>query len=88
MDGFQRSRFFRQIKNSMGFAFQKKQSIDEVQNKIDRLHRPKGFSCRPVLIHVNGVNESVVEQDYFSHIIDFTNFILNYINILHADICK
>ena len=45
--------------------------IDEMKQKIKSLVRPKGISCRPVLIHVNGVHEGVVEQDYFSGIIDF-----------------
>jgi len=45
--------------------------IDELQEKIGKLKRPKGLSCRPVLIHVNGVHESVVENGYFSDIIDF-----------------
>ena len=38
-----------------------------------RLKRPKGFSIRPVLIHVNGVSEAVIESDFFSSIIDFGN---------------
>ena len=45
--------------------------INEVNDKIDRLKRPKGFSCRPILIHVNGVDEAVLDKDYFSKIIDF-----------------
>ena len=45
--------------------------IPEVQHKIENLIRPKGFSCRPVLIHVNNVTEQVMEEDYFSNIIDF-----------------
>jgi hypothetical protein len=45
--------------------------IDEVQQKIDRLKAPKNFSSRPVLIHVNGVSDAVLEEDYFSAIIDF-----------------
>jgi uncharacterized protein len=45
--------------------------ISEVQEKINRLERPKGFSCRAVLIHVNGVAKSVIEKDFFSSIIDF-----------------
>lgn len=44
--------------------------IKQVEEKIARLHYPKGFSCRPVLIHVNGVTDEVLEADYFSHIID------------------
>lgn len=45
--------------------------VAEIQSKIDRLKKPKGYSCRPILIHVNSVSESVVEQDYFAKIIDF-----------------
>lgn len=45
--------------------------IQEMQRKIERLKRPKGFSCRPILIHVNGVHPTVVEKDYFAEIIDF-----------------
>jgi uncharacterized protein len=44
--------------------------IPEMQKKIDKLKRPRGTSCRPVLIHVNGVSEEVQERDYFAHIID------------------
>jgi hypothetical protein len=49
--------------------------IDEVQKKIESLKCPKGFSYRPVLIHVNGVNESVIDSDYFAAIIDFGNLL-------------
>lgn len=42
---------------------------------MNRLKKPKGYSCRPVLIHVNGVHESVLEQDYFAKIIDFGEFL-------------
>ncbi len=45
--------------------------IEEVKQKIDRLNIPKNFSCRPVLIHVNGVNSAVAEDGYFAKIIDF-----------------
>ena len=50
--------------------------IDEVQQKIERLVIPKNFSCRPVLIHVNGVKRSVVETGYFAKIIDFGEIFL------------
>lgn len=46
--------------------------VNEVQKKIDRLKKPKGFSCRPVLIHVNGITDELVESDYFTKIIDFS----------------
>lgn len=45
--------------------------VQEVQQKIERLQIPRNFSVRPVLIHVNGVSESVIGSDFFSHIIDF-----------------
>jgi len=49
--------------------------INEIQQKIDRLKRPKGFSCRPVLIHVNGVTEDLIDEEYFSDIIDFSQLL-------------
>ena len=45
--------------------------VDEVKQKIRRIRLPRNFSYHPVLIHVNGVHESVVESGYFSSIIDF-----------------
>lgn len=45
--------------------------IDEVEKKIKSLGKPKGYSCRPILIHVNGVHEDALDQAYFAHIIDF-----------------
>jgi hypothetical protein len=45
--------------------------INEVKNKISAITKPKGFSFRPILIHVNGVDDSVEEQGYFDEIIDF-----------------
>ena len=47
--------------------------IKEVQQKIEALKRPKGFSCRPVLIHVNGVNDEVVTSGFFAYIISFAD---------------
>ncbi len=46
--------------------------IQDVQQKIDRLKQPKGFSCRPVLIHVNGVTDDLIDENYFAAIIDFS----------------
>ncbi len=45
--------------------------INEMQKKLNSLYYPKGFSCRPVLIHVNGVHEDVINSDFFAAIIDF-----------------
>ncbi|MBI5346159.1 MAG: ATPase [Chlamydiae bacterium] len=45
--------------------------IHEVKKKISCITLPKRFSSWPVLIHVNGVDESVQDSGYFSEIIDF-----------------
>lgn len=52
-----------------------KSVIEEVQEKMRRLKIPKGFSIRPFLIHVNGVNDSVIESEFFSDIVDFSQFL-------------
>lgn len=59
----------------------KKEPIDssvilEVQEKIMRLKRKKYTSCRPVLIHVNGISESVKSSDFFVKIIDFSTLLI------------
>ena len=46
--------------------------LREVKDKLDCLILPKRFSSWPVLIHVNGVNDSVQDSGYFSEIIDFS----------------
>ncbi len=52
-----------------------KSIISEVQHKIDKLKKPKSFSCRPVLIHVNGVTDDVLESGFFNTIIDFAELL-------------
>ncbi len=49
--------------------------ISEMQQKIDAINRPKSFSCRPVLIHVNGVSHRVAAEDYFHSIIALDDLI-------------
>ncbi len=51
------------------------QIIDEMNEKIKRLRIPKHFSYRTVLIHVNGISESLEESQYFSHVIDMNDFL-------------
>jgi AAA+ ATPase superfamily predicted ATPase len=52
--------------------------IEEVQQKIDRLRLPwPKFSIRPVLIHVNGVTNPLHESAFFTHIIDFSQLLIN-----------
>lgn len=50
--------------------------IIEVQEKMQRLKLPKYMSRRAVLIHVNGIKESVMDADFFSTIIDFNEFLI------------
>lgn len=45
--------------------------IKEMETKIQNLVRPKGFAVIPVLIHINGVSESVINSDLRFRIIDF-----------------
>ena len=52
--------------------------INEMQKKISRLKLPKRYSVRPVLVHVNGVDEAVVDADYFSQIVDFGEFLSSF----------
>lgn len=49
--------------------------IEEVERKIKTLSVPKSYSIRLVLIHVNGVSESLKEREIFSHIVDFSDFL-------------
>lgn len=49
--------------------------IEEVAQKIKNISAPKRISYRPVLIHVNGVENKVVESGYFSEIIDFSQLL-------------
>ncbi len=50
--------------------------IDEMKQKLEAFYLPKGFSILPVLIHVNGVNEKIEDQQFFSHIVNFSDLFL------------
>jgi hypothetical protein len=45
--------------------------ISEVDRKIRNVAKPRNFTFRPVLIHVNGVDDAVLEARYFDAVIDF-----------------
>ncbi len=49
--------------------------IQEVKHKIGALNLPKNVSCRPVLIHVNGVEDSLIGEEFFAHIVDFKSML-------------
>jgi len=59
-------------KNQLGMDI-----INEVDEKIKRLSLPRGFSCFPVLIHVNGVSDAVLDEGYFTKIIDFGELLVS-----------
>ncbi len=45
--------------------------IEEMEKKRKNLKIPRNCSIRPVLIHVNGVEERVLDERYFDKVIDF-----------------
>jgi len=49
--------------------------INEMKSKLSNLSIPRGFSCLPVLIHVNGVHDSVLDKNYFFKVIDFSDLL-------------
>lgn len=49
--------------------------IKEVEEKLNTLQLPRGFSARPILIHVNGVDERVIDSGFFAKIVDFSEFL-------------
>jgi len=52
-----------------------KKILDEMEEKRTRLIIPRHFSIRPILIHVNGVDESVLDAGYFDKTIDFSQLL-------------
>ena len=48
---------------------------DEINKKIERISLPRGFSIKPVLVHVNGAKGSVLSDRFFSHVIDFSEML-------------
>ncbi len=54
-----------------------KEVISQMQQKLIRLKYPKGYSIRPVLIHVNGVSEELKNSEFFVKIIDFGRILTN-----------
>lgn len=53
----------------------RKEVIDEMREKLSKLALPRGYSVLPVLIHVNGVSESLLDANYFSHVINFSELL-------------
>ena len=57
-------------KNPVGLSV-----IESVKAKIKRLSLPKNRVCIPVLIHVNGVTNQLIDENYFYSIINFSDFL-------------
>jgi len=49
--------------------------IDAIKEKVKRLSIPRGFGVAPVLVHMGGVSDSVVESQYFYRIIDLRDWL-------------
>lgn len=49
--------------------------IEEMKTKLKRLSYPKNFVCVPILIHVNGVTDDLLDEDYFYQLIDFAELL-------------
>ncbi len=45
--------------------------IETMKSKITNLYRPKGYAVQKVLIHVSGVTDKLIDEQYFNHMIDF-----------------
>lgn len=59
-------------KNSLGVEI-----VNEIKEKIKKIVLPKGYVAIPVLIHVGGVSDSVVDKEYFYRIIDIKDCLQN-----------
>jgi len=55
-------KFRKQIKNEV---------ISQAAKKIASLKPPKQFTIRPVLIYAGSISPNIIEEDFFTHIIDF-----------------
>lgn len=49
--------------------------ISDMKEKIKRATIPRGMAVCPVLIHMNGVEDGVVDAQYFTEIINFASFL-------------
>lgn len=48
-----------------------KKIIEEMESKRKNLKTPRYCAIRPILIHVNGIEESVLDERYFDKVVDF-----------------
>lgn len=50
--------------------------VSDVNKKIEKLKLPRNAACLPVLVHVNGVDESLLEKNFFFRTIDFSSLLI------------
>lgn len=50
-------------------------AVHEMEQRLQRLKIPRGFSVRPILVHANGVSSAVLEREYFSRCVDLSAFL-------------
>ncbi len=46
-------------------------TVYAIEDKVDRLALPKGWSIRTAIIHVNGVTDEVRQSESIDHVVDF-----------------
>ncbi len=51
--------------------------IDEVKEKIRKIKIPTTTSVRPVLIYEGDLSHNIVQENFFSHIISFKDFLID-----------
>lgn len=49
--------------------------IEEVEERIKRFSKPRGFALVPVLFHIGGVSSGVYDQGYFYRVIDMADLL-------------
>ncbi len=50
-------------------------TIDEVKEKINRIAKPKNMSVVPILLHMGGVQDDVLDSQFFGKVIDISNLL-------------
>ncbi len=49
--------------------------ISEMQDKLNRFSTPRDHSIVPVLFHIGGVSDAVIDHDYFYRIVDLASLV-------------
>jgi AAA+ ATPase superfamily predicted ATPase len=61
------------------FKFRRKELgteiIEEMQTKMDKIALPRGYAIVPVLFHIGGVSDKVIDKQFFYRVIDLENLL-------------